>query len=145
MSSLDIRKLINYSVDGKHIFLQDVTHPKQIKTVFGEALDEGLSEYQSTAVLDVGMRKWRIEIAPNDLSVDKVNSLLYWVVLIVGSSLSLFISYNFIQLIRQRRIVEKTVQERTSEIEDAKHFQDLIMSHIPDFVFVLPPYIESIK
>ena len=118
------------------LLIEDVTNPSDPEIIYKNFNHEIISSTAISRTMNLGPRKWRICAFTNPKTFNTYKSYLPWLVFIGGSIFTLFITYTLIQLIRRRQIIEKVVEQRTREIQDAKQFQDTIMSNIPDLLFV---------
>ncbi len=131
----DVLKLaLRKGYDHDFLLVEDVTNPDNAVTLWGSHQDVSNAFYGTT--LDVGGRQWRITIFSNLGDIYSQDNWVSWLVLMFGIVFSFFIVYALIQLIRRGHVIESIVEDRTQEILDARHFQDLILSSIPDLLFI---------
>ncbi|MFK8068470.1 MAG: CHASE domain-containing protein [Gammaproteobacteria bacterium] len=135
---LGIGDMVNRALRGKNnkvnLQIEDITATPE--NIFGSKQSSANQETFSTSVLDIAGRQWKFTATSNlDAYVDQ-KTFLPLFVLIGGLIFTAFIVYALSYLIRRRQIIEGIVEQRTEELEDVKSFQDLIMSNIPDLLFV---------
>ena len=90
----------------------------------------------SESIIEIAGRNWRIKVSSAEQVLEKTQSLAAMSILAVGIIGSLFIAYIVFHFIHRKNAIEELVKKRTREIETAHEFQDLIMNHVPDLLFV---------
>lgn len=140
LSVMRVDDLIEHTLKNEmnktNIWVQDITNPNRPNTLFGSFNDAIQDNFISHQTLSVAGRIWRITAFPNAIKNSPLLSPMPLAILFSGLIFTFLITYTFIQLIRRRQVIEKLVEKRTEEIENSKQFQDLIMSNIPDLLFV---------
>jgi len=98
---------------------------------------EPIYEYQLAASREynVAGRHWRLDFIQKP-AAHRDAGWLIWLVLSGGLACAGFVSLFMFMVTARTDIVERLVEKKTKETEDARAFLELIMRNNPDFVFV---------
>lgn len=132
-----VKSALDNYFKNTEIFIEDITNIDNPDIIFSTFNRDSIQpDLLSTGTIDVAGRTWKIQISPSSKTIKNSPLRMSWAVLLGGLVFTLFITYTFIQLIRRHQIIESIVESRTEEIKEAKQFQGLVMSNIPDLLFV---------
>ncbi|MBI1328101.1 MAG: response regulator [Alphaproteobacteria bacterium] len=91
---------------------------------------------KAKVALDFAQRQWNIFINVDNKYLVANNTWALWFVLAAGLVFMGLLSVFILILTGRSALIEKEVGIRTAELEEARRFSDMMMNHIPDFVFV---------
>jgi len=132
-----VKSALGQDYGRTNISIRDISDPQNPETIFGFFDESALhSKFVSSQSLSLAGRRWEIRAFPNVQKIKRTPSFISLLVLFSGFAFTFFTTYTFFQLIRRRQVIEGLVEKRTEEIKNSKQFQDLIMSSIPDLLFV---------
>ncbi|MGN7503594.1 MAG: CHASE domain-containing protein [Alphaproteobacteria bacterium] len=105
-------------------------------------LDEG--QYIESEIFYVAGQVWRLDMVSRiDYAMQK--GWIIWAVMISGLLFTGLISLFMILLTARTEIVQILVDKKTEELNNARQFQELIMYHNPDLMFVKNEHLEIVE
>ena len=148
---LDVEEMLVQTLGDDYnkmlIRVEDISVPGGVTDIFNadpEAVkNEGGIEY--VELLDFAGRQWKVTIAPRLSAYASERSFLPWLVLGSGLFATGLIGLIVMQLKYRHLLVEKLVDQRTAELDENQAFRKLIISTIPDLVFVVDKSLEVIE
>ena len=121
-----------------NLVIDDITNASSPLTIYSSSTENlKKAPYITSQTFNISGRQWQIQVfAPQSKASFYEDNVIPIAIFTGGLLFTFFITYTFIQLIRRRQVIEAIIEKRTQEIQETKKFQDLIMSSIPDLLFV---------
>jgi PAS domain S-box-containing protein len=131
---------------GMDVVLFDVTQGEGAAQVLYDSRSPDFKESQTPPTVydyqlrtsreyQVAGRRWRLDFIQKPTAHENAGWLI-WLVLSGGLACAGFVSLFMFMVTARTDIVERLVEKKTKETEDARAFLELIMRNNPDFVFV---------
>lgn len=121
------------------ILVQDISAPGGVVDIVNTNpnVAEGVAGIKHVELLDFAGRQWKVTIAPRVNAYASERSFLPWLVLGSGLFATGLIGLIVMQLKHRQLLVENLVDQRTAELHENQAFRKLIISTIPDLIFVV--------
>lgn len=101
-------------------------------------------QYKASEIFHVAGQVWRLDMF-STVGYGQGQSWILWAVVVFSLLFTGFICLFMILITARTEIVEAMVRKKTDELLNAKQFQDLIMYHNPDLVFVKNQALEIVQ
>ncbi len=103
------------------ISIRDITESGKASPIYTAINqdEETYDAFKSTYVVDFLNRSWEISLTPTKHSIDEIKSVEPWLIFFLGSGFAIFSAISIARHSKQREIVEKLVQSRTTELKTA--------------------------
>ncbi len=103
------------------ISIRDITENGKADPIYTAAQQdiETYDAFNSTFEVDFLNRSWEVSLTPTKQSIDEIKSIEPWLIFFLGSAFAIFSAISIARHSKQREVVEKLVQSRTTELKTA--------------------------
>ena len=120
-----VKDFVGETIKGNTIntslFIEDITNPSIPEPIFGVLPPKEVRpDFTTTSHLYVAGRTWKIQAYPSSNIIETPFFWSPWIVLFSGLAFTFFIVFIVAQLIRRQDVIQRTVEERTKEIQKAQ-------------------------
>lgn len=127
--------------ENSSVHVSDVSDISAPQNIYGEQVESDEDSYGQ--IIDIGGRKWNINITPQAANGFGNFSLLPWFILGGGLVLSLFSSLILVQQIHRREVVEEMVEQRTRELNSTLEDLQYTNEELEKFAYVASHDLKS--